>query len=614
MQQASAHGEERGVSVETFSSAGVRWDLGDLFASHDDPRIQAGLADCRGRAEAFAQRYRETIRVAGGPAPERLLAAILELEALEEDLKRVGTFADLLYAADTSRPEHRDLRERVELAATEIGNLVLFFELEWMGLADQVAAGLLGHPVLAGYRHYLDRLRRQRPHILSEAEERLLNERDNTGPRAFARLFTELTTGLRFPLERDGRTDTLTMSEVLALVYHTEREVRRRAYETLFDVLSKHDLVLTAVYETLIQDHLTMDRLRRFPHPMAERHLDNEIDEKAVEQMMAVTEENYGVAQQYFRMKARLLGLPKLGLYDQYAPVGEALPACSLDRARDIVLQAFGDFSPTFREIARQFFDRRWIDAEVRPGKRGGAFCASPAPSLHPFILCNYTDNLRDVMTVAHELGHGLHGWLARKQTLLNYDPPLTTAETASVFGEFLVFDHLLRVQAEPRVQLALLCGKIEDTCATVFRQNVLTRFEQAAFERRKGGRLTPDAICQTWIEANGPYYGDAVEMTGGYRWGWSYIPHFIHSRFYCYSYVFGQLLVLSLYRRYKEEGAAFVPRYLQLLDAGGSEAPEALLKPLGVDFHDPAFWQKGFDEIRSMVERAERLAGTLGR
>jgi oligoendopeptidase F len=215
-------------------------------------------------------------------------------------------------------------------------------------------------------------------------------------------------------------------------------------------------------------------------------------------------------------------------------------------------------------------------------------------------------------MTVAHELGHGLHGWLARKQTLLNYDPPLTTAETASVFGEFLVFDHLLRVQAEPRVQLALLCGKIEDTCATVFRQNVLTRFEQAVFERRKGGRLTPDAVCQTWIQANAPYYGDAVEMTAGYRWGWSYIPHFIHSRFYCYSYVFGQLLVLSLYRRYKEEGAAFVPQYLQLLEAGGSEAPEALLKPLGVDFHDPVFWQKGFDEIRSMVERAEELAGRL--
>jgi len=217
-------------------------------------------------------------------------------------------------------------------------------------------------------------------------------------------------------------------------------------------------------------------------------------------------------------------------------------------------------------------------------------------------------------MTVAHELGHGLHGWIARKQTLFNYDTPLTTAETASVFGEFLVFDHLVRVQEDPQVRLALICGKIEDTCATVFRQNVLTRFEQAVFEQRRKGRLTGEAIRGAWIEANGRYYGDAVEMTDGYRWGWSYIPHFIHTRFYCYSYVFGELLVLSLYRQYKEEGAAFVPRYISLLEAGGSDSPESLLKPLGVDFHDSAFWQKGFDEIRGLVERAEQLAGKLGR
>jgi oligoendopeptidase F len=601
------------VTDRPFSSAGVRWDLGDLFASHDDPRIPATLASCQARAEAFARQFRDTIRVPGGPAPDHLREAILALEALEEEMKRVGTFADLLYAADTSRPEHRDLRERVELAATEIGNLVLFFDLEWIDLPDAVAGSLQAHPHLAEYRHYLERLRRRRPHMLSEAEERLLSERDNTGRRAFGRLFTELTTSLRFPLEREGRTETVTMSEVLALVHHKVREVRRRAYETLFEVLSRHDLVLTAVYETLIQDHLTMDRLRRFLHPMAERHLDNEIDEKAVEQMLDVTEEHYGVAQRYYRMKARLLGLPKLALYDQYAPVGNALPRCSFDRARDMILEGFGAFTPAIREIAQRFFDRRWMDAEVRPGKRGGAFCASPSPSLHPYILCNYTDNLRDVMTVAHELGHGLHGWLARKQTPFNYDPPLTMAETASVFGEFLVFDRLLRMQEDPRVQLALLCGKIEDTCATVFRQNVLTRFEQAAFERRRAGRLTSDAICQLWVEANRPYYGDAVEMTDEYRWGWSYIPHFIHTRFYCYSYVFGQLLVLCLYRRYKEEGAGFVPRYLQLLEGGGSDAPEALLRPLGVDFHDPSFWRQGFDEIRSLVERAEELAGKLG-
>ena len=602
------------MTIQTFSAAGVRWDLGDLFASHHDPRIQASLADARARGHAFARRFRDTIRVPGGPDPAHLLAAMRELEALEEDLKRVGFFADLLYASDTSRPEHRDLKEQAELAATEIGNLVLFFDLEWMDLPEEAAGRLLTHPTLAGYRHHLHRLRQVRPHRLSEAEERLLNERDNTGRRAFARLFTEFTTALRFPLDRNGRPETVTMSELLAMVHHNEREVRRRAYEALFDILSRHDLVLSSLYETIVQDHLVLDRLRRFPHPMAERHLSNEIDEQAVEQMMTATEANYPVAQAYFRLKARLLGLPKLALFDQYAPVSDALPPCPFDRARDVILEAFGTFSPVFQKIAQQFFERRWVDAEVREGKQAGAFCASPGPALHPYILCNYTDNLRDVMTVAHELGHGLHGWLARQQTPFNYDTSLTTAETASVFSEFLVFDHLVRAEPDPQVQLALICGKIEDICATVFRQNVLTRFEQAVFARRQAGRLTAEAICGAWIEANRPYYGDAVELTGGYRWGWSYIPHFIHTRFYCYSYVFGELLVLSLYRRYKEDGANFVSRYIRLLEAGGSDSPESLLKALGVNFHDPAFWQKGFDEIRGLVERAEELAGKLGR
>ena len=602
------------MTPKRFSAAGVRWDLSDLFASHDDPQINSTLAECHKQAQAFAERYRSTIAVAGGPGPDHLLTAIREIETLDENLRRVGTFANLLYAADTLQPEIRDLKERVELAATEIGNLVLFFDLEWMDLPDDVAERLLAHPTLAGYRHYLLRLRQFRPHRLSEPEERLLNERDNTGRRALGRLFTELTTSLRFPLERGGRRETLTMSEVLALAHDKDREVRRRAYETLFEILSSHELVLTSVYETLTQDHLTMDRLRKFAHPMEERHLDNEIDQEAVEQMVAVTEANYGIAQAYFRLKARLLGVPRLPLFDQYAPVSDALPACRFDRAQEMILGAFGTFSPDFQHIARQFFEQHWIDPEIRQGKQGGAFCASPTPGLHPYVLCNYADNLRDVMTVAHELGHGLHGWLARKQTLFNYGTPLTTAETASVFGEFLVFDHLVQTQEDPQVQLALICGKIEDICATVFRQNVLTRFEQAVFERRKNGRLTAGAICQAWVEANGRYYGDAVEMTEGYRWGWAYIPHFIHTRFYCYSYVFGELLVLSLYRQYKEEGPAFVPKYTRLLEAGGSDSPEILLKPLGVNFHDPTFWQKGFEEIRGLVKRAEQLAGSLGR
>ena len=598
------------MSAAPFSAAEVRWDLGDLFAGHDDPRIDRILSTSQERARAFAQTYRGSVAVPGGPPPERLLAAVRELEALEADLRRVAVFADLLYASDAGREEYRALKERVELEGTQIGNTILFFELEWMELAEEAAGRLMADPALAGYRHYLTCLRRFRPHRLSESEERLLNERDITGRRAFARLFTECTTALSFPVEREGATEHLTMSEVLALAHHPDRALRRRGLESLYGVLAANGLVLTSVYDTLLLDHVTMDRLRRYPTPMAERHLANEIDPEAVERMLAVAERNYGLARRYFTLKARLLDLPRLALYDQYAPVGDALPACPYPEARRTILEAFESFAPLFRDIARRFFEDRWIDAEVRPGKVGGAFCASVTPDLHPYILCNYTDNLRDVLTVAHELGHGLHGYLARRQSLFNVDTPLTMAETASVFCEAVVFDHLVRGQADPRVRLALVCGKIEETLATIFRQTVLTRFEQAVFAERARGRLTAEAIGSAWLEANRHYYGEAVELVEGYRWGWSYISHFIHSRFYCYSYVFGELLVLSLYRRYKEEGASFVPRYVRLLESGGSESPEALLRPLGVDVHDPAFWQKGFDELGALIELAETLAG----
>jgi oligoendopeptidase F len=587
------------------SAEGIRWDLSDLFSSHDDPRIEATLDDCRAEAEGFALRYRGKIATI---KPGDLLAALKQLEQIEDSLSRVANYSSLLYSADSARPEYQDLEQRVEQRITEIRNLLLFFELEWLELEEQAAERHLSARELKNYTHFLSSIRRFRPHKLSEAEEKVVNEKDNTGRNAFGRLFSEITSTLSFPLERGGKTEELTLSEILALLHDPERDVRRGAMETVYRGLSAHRDTITFIYDTLIQDHLTMDRLRKYPDPMLERHLVNEIDGAAVGKMMAVTEKNYLLAHDYFRLKARLLSLPKLALYDQYAPVGKDLTPFPFSEAQTIILEAFNAFSPVFREIAGEFFAKRWIDAEIRKGKRGGAFCASPSPGLHPYILCNYTDNLRDVMTVAHELGHGLHGSLSRKQSFFNYDTPLTTAETASVFGEMLVFDYLVERQSDPKVQIALFAGKLEDAFATVFRQNVLTRFEEAVFAKRRAGRLTPDAVGETWLGANKAYYGDAVEMPDGYRWGWSYIPHFIHSRFYCYSYVFGQLLVLALYRIYREEGRSFVPKYLALLEAGGSDSPEALLKPLGVDIHDAAFWQKGFDELKGLISRLQKL------
>lgn len=587
------------------SAEGIRWDLSDLFSSHNDPRIEGSLDDCRAEAEGFALRYRGKIATLG---PDDLLSALKQLEQIEDTLSRVANYSSLLYSADSAKPEYQDLEQRVEQRVTEIRNLLLFFELEWLDLTEEEAERYFHAAVLQNYTHYLKSIRRFRAHKLTEAEEKIVNEKDNTGRNAFGRLFSEITSTLSFSLERHGKKEELTLSEILALLHDPEREIRRAAMETVYRGLATHRDTLTFIYDTLIQDHLTMDRLRRYPDPMLERHLVNEIDGEAVAKMMAVTEKNYAVAHDYFRLKARLLALPKLALYDQYAPVGKDLTPFPFAEAQNIILEAFNAFSPIFRRTAAEFFAKNWIDAEIRKGKRGGAFCASPSPGLHPYILCNYTDNLRDVMTVAHELGHGLHGSLSRRQSFFNYDTPLTTAETASVFGEMLVFDYLVGRQSDPKVQIALLAGKLEDAFATVFRQNVLTRFEEAVFAKRRTGRLTPDAVGETWLAANQSYYGEAVEMPDGYRWGWSYIPHFIHSRFYCYSYVFGQLLVLALYRMYREEGKSFVPKYLALLEAGGSDSPEALLRPLGVDIHDAAFWQKGFEEIKGLVARLQRL------
>ena len=345
-----------------------------------------------------------------------------------------------------------------------------------------------------------------------------------------------------------------------------------------------------------------MDRLRKFPDPMRERHLTNNVPPEAVEQMMSVVEEGYGIAQDYFEAKAAMLGIDKLTIYDQYAPIGVPVPPTSFDDAREIVLDAFSAFHPRFEQLGAEFFDRRWIDAEIRPGKRNGAFCAYPSPYVHPYILANFTGNRRDVMTIAHELGHGIHGQLARGQHLFDFHAPLPLAETASVFAEMLVFDRVLAQETSHEARRALTAGMVESIFATVFRQTVLTRFEQSVYQARAGGRLTTEQISRHWVDANAPYYGDALEMSHGYRLGWSYIPHFVNSRFYCYAYTFGELMVLALYALYRERGSAFIPDYIALLERGGAMPPADALRLLDVDIHDAAFWRRGMSEIQRLI------------
>ncbi len=593
---------------ESTSAAGIAWNLSDLFDSPTDPRINQILEECQQGADQLALDYRNRINTPEGPTPAFLLSALERFEVWTDKLYRVAAYAQLLYAADTQTQAHRDLQERVDQKYTALANTILFFDLEWRALPDDVAARISSDAVLATYKHYLERERQFRSHTLTEPEEKVINEKDVTGSQAWARLFTEQQAGIVFKLERDGQEQQLNQSRLLALLYEPERNLRKQAHDTFYHTLAGHASVMAFVYETLILDKLTEDRLRDFSNPMAARHLRNDVSEAAVEQMMKVTADNYSIAHDYFRLKAKVLGLDPLMIYDQYAPMGTSVSKVPYVEGKTIVLDALRAASPRLEQLAAQFFEKGWIDADPRSGKRGGAFCMGVSPTMHPYILCNYTDTARDVMTVAHEMGHGLHDLLASKQTLYNYHPTLPLAETASVFSEMLTFDMLTKRVNDPKELLILVAGKVEEIFATVFRQNVLTQFERSAFDARKQGRLTPEALGDLWISANSPYYGDALTMTAEYRGGWSYIPHFIHTPFYCYAYVFGELLVLALYAMYRQEGASFIPRYLRLLEAGGSESPADLLKDLGVDIADPLFWNRGFTELRRMVDWVGQL------
>ncbi len=590
--------------------AGVTWQLEDLYGGVDDPQLERDLRTALERAQRFAERYRNTINVAGGPEPAWVVAAVTELESILEQTDKPAVYAGLLHAADSRPPAHGAAVAMTQERGSEIRNQLLFFDLEWIALDDALAKRVLDAPEAARYRHFLASMRRYRPHMLSEPEEKLLEETANTGRRAFSRLFDEKLAGMTFTVEIDGEPRTMNESAVLALLHDPRRDLRARAAQALTDGLRSESLLLTFVFNLIAQDHALTDRLRRYPQPMAARHLANEIDADTVESLMTACEANTDIVVDYYHLKRRLLGVDVLYDYDRYAPIEAQDERVTWPAARDLVLDAYGAFSPKMRDVAAQFFAGRWIDAEVHDGKRGGAFSASTVPSAHPYILLSYLGHVRDVQTLAHELGHGVHQFLARPRGYLQADTALTMAETASVFGEMLVFERLRQQDQPPRARLGLRCAFIEEAFGTVFRQIALTRFEQRLHEVRRGeGELSSERISEIWLAVNAALYGDSVALTDNYRWWWAYIPHFIHSPFYCYAYGFGELLVLALYELYRERGASFVPDYLDLLAAGGSDTPAALLKRIGVDVTQPSFWHGGIGVLRRLVDEAKALA-----
>ena len=583
----------------------VTWNLSDLYAGVDDPKIHTDLQALETRAEAFAATYRGRV---GTLSPAEFGAAVTAYDALLRDEQFPGAYAMLLFAADTLPPAHGALLQAVQERGVAIHGHLLFFTLELIEIPDDRFAELIADPTAAAFGHFLRQTRAARPHRLSEPEERVMLEKSATGREAFTRLHDEIISGATFRLTLDGQTTEMSEAEILAKQSDPAREVRQAAAEGLTAGLQERARLFTFITNTLVYDKMVDDRLTHFPTPEAARHLDDEVDTATVHTMLDAVTAHYGTVARYYALKRAMLGLDRLYHYDRYAPIQADTPPVPWEEARAIVVEAYGHFNAETGEMAQRFFTERWIDAAVRAGKRGGAFCAGLAPGWHPYVLTNYLGKPRDVMTVAHELGHGVHDLLAADQPFLHYHPSLAMAETASVFGEMLTFAALLARAASPRERLTLLAGKIEDIFATVFRQTAMYRFEQGLHAARaEQGELTSETISDIWQAQVQAMFGDSVELGEGHKVWWMYIPHFIHTPFYVYAYAFGQLQVMALYARYQRDGAAFVPRYLDILRAGGSARPAQIMAKVGIDLADRAFWDAGLQAIDALVVQAEK-------
>jgi oligoendopeptidase F len=591
-----------GAAPDAAASAdAVRWNLADLHTSPDD--VKASLDTADDEAAAFAETYRGEVASLDA---EALADALAQYEAIGDRLGRAYTYAYLHWSTDTGDPARGALLQHVREAYTQTHQKLLFFELEWAEVDADRAEALMAEDALDGYRHYLELEQLQKDYRLSEGEEKVLAEKSVTGRGAWNRYFDETMGAARYRL--DG--ETLTQQQILSKLYEPDRDLRRRAALAFTEGLEENLRTTTFVFNTILADKASSDRLRGYDHWLASRNLANEVDDATVEALVEAVTSRYDLVARFYRLKQRLLGLDELMDYDRYAPIGEAETTYGWSQAREMVLSAYGDFHPTMGDTARLFFDESWIDAALAPGKRSGAFSHGAVPSAHPYVLMNYTGKARDVQTLAHELGHGVHQYLSREQGLLQSDTPLTTAETASVFGEMLVFQRLLGREDDERAQLAMLVSKIDDTLATVFRQTAMNRFEHAIHTaRRDEGELSADRYHALWLETQAAMFEGSVTLGEHYRMWWSYIPHFVHTPGYVYAYAFGELLVLALYARYQDAGEAFADQYLGLLRAGGSDWPHRLVADLGVDLTDLGFWHQGLAEIEALIARAETLA-----
>ncbi len=590
------------------------WDLDPLVDGQGEAGARAQLQEALERAQAFAERYAGKLAELDSAALEE---AMRELAAIEELAGRAGTYAGLRFSVDTSDPAHGALLQEVQERATQIETTLLFFELEWAALSEGQAEALLADERLEFCAHHLRNVRRYREHLLSEPEEKILAEKSVTGASAWSRLFEELTSAIEVHPEGTRQSDgeTISLDVALSRLVLPDRELRRTTAQAVTQALAPGLRTRAFLFNTLLADKAVDDRLRRYPNWLAARNLSNEASDESVAALIEAVRARYELPRRWYRLKARLLGVERLADYDRMAAVTEDEVTFSFARAREIVLDCYSSFSPELGALAKRFFDGRYIDAPVRPAKRGGAFCASAVPSAHPYVMLNYTSRRRDVLTLAHELGHGVHFALAAGQGVFHQGTPLTLAETASVFGETIVFGRLLEEDSSPSSRLALLAENIEGAIATVFRQVAMNRFEELVHTaRREQGELSVQRFGELWAESQAEMLGDSVEITDGYRSWWSYVPHFIGSPGYVYAYAYGQLLALAVYERYEQRGEELVPQYLQLLAAGGSRSPEELGRIVDIDLADPGFWDAGLDLLERQLQAAEEAARDAGR
>jgi oligoendopeptidase F len=590
-------------AVAKTGAENVRWNLGDLFSSPDDPRIEESLGRDLERAKSFEARYRGKVAIL---EPKAFAAMMRELADYEEEAALAEVYAYMLHSQDTQDHTAGRLLARVREASAERGAHMVFLSLELAQVDDAQAARLNADPDAAVYRHTVEEARKFRPHQLSELEERVLTDFSPVGTSAWVRLFEELCARISVGLEGEE----MPLDQALNLLRESDRELRRKASGAITEALRGDIRTRGYIYNVILQEKSIDDRLRRFPSWISSRNLANETSDEAVQALVDAVTGRYDVCVRYYRVKRKLLGVGELHEWDRYAPISETTRNLTWDDARDLILGSYERFSPRAGELIAQFFDERWVDAPVLPGKAGGAYCMPVTPHHHPYVLMNFTGKLRDALTLAHELGHGLHNRLASKQHVFDYHPPLTLAETASVFGEALTFDRIMAEEKDPKVRLAMLCNQCEDAFSTVFRQVAFNRYEDACHTmRRSEGELSVEQLGDVFQDKLQDMFGDALVLTDEHKVWWSYVGHFLHTPGYVYAYAFGNLLALSVYHRYLEVGPSFIDQYLDFLAAGGSTRPDELVKRIGMDITDPGFWDAGLKILDGMVSEVERLS-----